>query len=253
MSELMIDLNSDLGESPEALANGTDLEIMRSITSANVACGGHAGDTATMTQTLLAARELNVAVGAHPGFPDRANFGRVPMDIPAQEIERAVRDQIMALVAIGKSLGIRVMHVKPHGALYHAARSRPVAEAIGLAALTVDPDFVMLGQAGSPTLDYWRDMGLRCAAEAFADRAYESDGTLRSRARPGALLDSDRAAAQALEIAQHQRVISTDGHKVRVGAQSICIHSDTPGASAIAREVRRQLVAAGFALSPLVL
>src|SRR5512140_2810941 len=118
MTELSIDLNSDLGESPEALANGADFELMRAITSANVACGGHAGDTATMTQTLLAARECHVAVGAHPSFPDRANFGRVAMDISAQEIEKTVREQIMTLIEVAKSLGIRVVHVKPHGALY---------------------------------------------------------------------------------------------------------------------------------------
>lgn len=251
MTELTIDLNSDLGESPEALASGTDVELMRSITSVNVACGGHAGDDATMTQTLLGARELNVAIGAHPSFPDRANFGRLAMDIPAQEIERTVRVQIMALVEIANSLGLRIVHVKPHGALYHAARSRPIAEAIGLAALTVDPDLIMVGQAASPALEYWHGMGLRCAAEAFADRAYEPDGMLRSRALPGALLDVDRAAAQALEIVRNQSAITANGQKVPVRAQTICIHSDTPNATAIAREVRRQLIAGGCALSPL--
>lgn len=253
MRGLTIDLNSDLGESPEALANGTDLEIMRSITSANVACGGHAGDTASMTQTLIAARDLNVAVGAHPSFPDRANFGRVAMDISAQDVERTVREQIMSLVEIAKALGVRVVHVKPHGALYHAARSRPIAEAIGVATLTADPDLVLVGQAGSPTLDYWQGMGLRCAAEAFADRAYEPDGTVRSRTLPGALLDIDRAAAQAVEIALRHRALTDEGPAVTVDARTICIHSDTPNAPAIAREARRQLTAAGFAVSPLVL
>jgi UPF0271 protein len=253
MSEMTIDLNSDLGESPEALANGTDLEIMRSITSANVACGGHAGDTASMTQTLISARDLNVAVGAHPSFPDRTNFGRVAMDISAQDIERTVREQVMSLVQIAKSLGIRVVHVKPHGALYHAARSRPIAEAIGIATLTVDPDLVLIGQAGSPTLDYWQGMGLRCAAEAFADRAYEADGTLRSRTQPGALLDVERAAAQAVEIALRHQALTAAGEAVTADAKTICIHSDTPNAPAIAREVRRQLTAAGFALAPLIL
>jgi 5-oxoprolinase (ATP-hydrolysing) subunit A len=252
MSEL-IDLNSDLGESPEALANGTDLELMRSISSANVACGGHAGDTATMTQTLIAARDLNVAVGAHPSFPDRDNFGRIAMQLSPQEIEKAVREQVLSLTRIADSLGISVIHVKPHGALYHAARSRPIAEAIGLAALTVDPQLVMVGQAGSPTLDHWRAMGLRCAAEAFADRAYEPDGTLRSRSFPGALNDMSRASAQALNIARNHRVETIDGREVKVNAQTICIHSDTPNAPAIAREVRRQLTAAGFTVAPLVL
>lgn len=253
MTQLTIDLNSDLGESPEALANGTDVELMRSLTSANVACGGHAGDTATMTQTLIIARELNVAVGAHPSFPDRENFGRVAMDMPAQEIERTVRMQITSLIQVANSLGVRVVHVKPHGALYHAARSRPIAEAIGLAALTVDSDLVLVGQAGSPTLDYWRDMDIPCAAEAFADRAYEPDGTLRSRTLPGALLNADQAAAQAVEIARHHRALTTNGQNVLVEAQTICIHSDTPGAPSMAREVHSRLVAAGFTVAPLVL
>jgi len=253
MSELIIDLNSDLGESPEALANDSDLELMRSITSANVACGGHAGDSATMTQTLIAARDLNVAVGAHPSFPDRVNFGRIAMQLPPQEIEQTVREQIASLKQIADSLAIRVVHVKPHGALYHAARQREVAEAIGRAALAIDRNLIMVGQAGSPTLDYWRAMGLRCAAEAFADRAYEADGTLRSRTLPGALNDLDGASAQAVEIALHHRALTNDGHTLAIDAQTICIHSDTAGAPAIARAVRRQLTSAGFTLSPLAL
>ncbi len=261
MDLIFMDINADLGESPEALASGSDRELMRFISSANVACGGHAGDEATMKQTLMDARELNVAVGAHPSYPDRANFGRVAMPLSAEEIERSVREQIMSLAQAAAALGMRIAHVKPHGALYHASRDRGVAEAIGRAAISatmnaamnLDQQLVMVGQAGSPALEHWRAMGLRCAAEAFADRAYENDGTLRSRNLPGALLDTpDRAAEQALEIALHHRVL-TAGHQQRpITANTLCIHSDTPNAIVIAREVKLRLTAAGVAVHALV-
>jgi UPF0271 protein len=256
MSELFIDLNSDLGESVEALANGSDFELMGFITSANIACGGHAGDEQTMKQTLIAARELKVAVGAHPSYPDRANFGRVAVPLSAKEIETSVREQILALAEAADEFGVRIAHVKPHGALYHAARDLRIAEAVGSAVVSVfkNPDShpVMVGQAGSVALEHWRAIGLRCAAEAFADRVYEGDGTLRSRNLVGALLDTPaRAAEQALEIALHRRVITLDGHALPITADTLCIHSDTPNAAAIAREVKRQLAAAGVAVRPL--
>ena len=197
MSEFSIDINADLGESEESLANGTDFELMRYITSANVACGGHAGDEHTMRETIAAAKKLNVAVGAHPGYPDRANFGRVETPLSSTEIEAFVHQQIAALMEIAGSLGMRLVHVKPHGALYHAAnKDREVALAIGRAAKAIDPQLIMVGQAGSSTLEVWRSMGLRSAAEAFADRAYEPDGTLRKRTLSGALLDDPAGAAQ---------------------------------------------------------
>ena len=179
MSELVIDINADLGESQESLDNGTDFELMRYITSANVACGGHAGNEQTMRQALAAARQLGVAVGAHPGYPDRANFGRVESALSPDEIAASVREQIAALARVAESLGMHLVHVKPHGALYHAAnKSREVALAIGRAAKEINARFVMVGQAGSPALEAWHSMGLRWAAEAFADRAYEPDGTV---------------------------------------------------------------------------
>ena len=253
MSDLSIDINADLGESEESLANGTDFELLHYITSANVACGGHAGDEHTMRETLVAAKKLSVAVGAHPGYPDRANFGRVESPLSPAEIETSVRDQIAALRKMADSLGMRLGHVKPHGALYHAAnKSRKVAEAIGRAAKEIDPQLIMVGQAGSPTLEVWRSMRMRTAAEAFADRAYERDGTLRKRTLAGALLDDPaRAAEQALSIAIHHKVIAGDGHELAVEANTICIHSDTPGSAAIARELRRRLEQAGVLLQPL--
>ncbi len=246
MPELFIDINSDLGESPQALTDGSDLELMRFITSANIACGGHAGDESTMKQTLSAARDLNIAVGAHPGYPDRANFGRLQMQLSAAEVEAAVREQILSLAATAELLGIRIAHVKPHGALYHAAREQQIAEAIGRAAASIDPQLLMIGQAGSSTLDHWRAMGLRCVGEAFADRAYEKDGGLRSRGLAGALLDEpSRAAAQAREIVLRGRAITSGGEELQIHAETLCIHSDTPNAAAIAREVKDQLTAAG--------
>lgn len=247
MDEFRIDLNADLGESPEAVATGADFELMRYITSANIACGGHAGDEVTMKQTLAAARELKVAPGAHPSYPDRANFGRVVMTISTEELEVTVREQVMRLMELVAGFGIKLAHVKPHGALYHAARDVEVAQAIGRAILSIDPQLVMVGQAGSSAIKYWRAMGLHCAGEAFADRAYEEDGSLRSRSLVGALIDTPaRAAAQAMEIVAHNRVLTYQGTELHVDAETLCIHSDTPNATVLAREVKRQLTEAGF-------
>ena len=253
MSELWIDINADLGESEESLANGTDFELMRYITSANVACGGHAGDEHTMGETVRYAKQLNVAVGAHPGYPDRANFGRIESPMAAAEIEASVRDQIAALAVIAEPLGVRLAHCKPHGALYHAAnKSTDVAAAIGRAVLESDEQLIMVGQAGSSTLTLWESMGLTCAAEAFADRAYEPDGILRKRTLPGALLDDPaKAARQALDIATRHIVVTTDESELEVAANTICIHSDTPGSVAIARAVNEALKKVGVELRPL--
>jgi UPF0271 protein len=247
MSDLTIDINADLGESEESLANGTDFELMHYITSANVPCGGHAGDENTMRQTLSAARKLKVAVGAHPGYPDRANFGRVESPLSPLEIEVSVGQQIMALAKIAESLDLRLVHVKPHGALYHAANTnREVALAIGRAVKAINPELIMVGQAGSSALEIWYEMGLRFAAEAFADRAYEPDGTLRKRTLSGALLDDPaRAAQQAVDIAAQHKVIASDGSELELAASTICIHSDTPGSVGIAREVNQRLQTAG--------
>jgi len=243
----LIDINADLGESPEALASGADFELMHYITSANVACGGHAGDEGTMRQTVEAAKKLNVAMGAHPSYPDRENFGRLESPMAPAALESSVREQIASLVAIAQRLGVRLIHAKPHGALYHATnKDREIALAVGRAVKEIDPQLIMVGQAGAPALEIWRGMGLRCAAEAFADRTYERDGTLRKRTLPGALLDTpNRAARQALDIVLHHRVVAGDGSELPVMAQTICIHSDTPGAAGIARKVSEELRAAG--------
>jgi UPF0271 protein len=253
MSDRWIDLNSDLGESEESLARGTDFELMRYITSANVACGGHAGDEHTMRETVRIARQLNVAVGAHPSYPDRENFGRLESSMAAAEIEATVRDQIAALAAVAAPLGVSLVHCKPHGALYHAAnKSAEIAAAIGRAVLESDEQLIMVGQAGSATLTLWESMGLSCAAEAFADRAYEPNGILRSRTLAGALLDDPaKAAQQALGIATRHVAVATDGAELKVAAETICIHSDTPGSVAIARAVNERLKQSGVLLRAL--
>jgi UPF0271 protein len=206
-----------------------------------------------MRETVRIARELNVAVGAHPGYPDRANFGRIESPMAASEIEATVRDQIAALAEVAESLGVQLVHCKPHGALYHAAnKSAEVAAAIGRAVLESDEPLVMVGQAESSTLTLWESMGLTCAAEAFADRAYEPDGILRKRTVPGALLeDPSKAARQAQDIAVRHIAMATDGSELKIEAGTICIHSDTPGSVAIARAVNEALRSAGVQLKSL--
>jgi UPF0271 protein len=253
VSTLIIDLNADLGESPERLADGSDAELMRYISSANVACGGHAGDELTMAQTLQLARRNNVTVGAHPSYPDRTNFGRTPLKIPIAELQASITDQLTAILTISRRLEIPVVHVKPHGALYHSCNhDEEIARALCRAVLTIDPRMVLIGQAGSTCLGIYKQMGVRTAAEAFADRAYERDGTLRNRNLAGALLDSpERAAAQAVSLAMEGRVLTTSGSELTIAPDTLCIHSDTPGAAAIAQRIREQLAASGVEIRAL--
>ena len=250
MHNQMIDLNADIGESPERLVNGSDAELMRHITSANIACGGHAGDANTMEQTLALAKENNIAVGAHPSYADRACFGRTALDISIAELERSIADQINELVAIARRFDVRLTHVKPHGALYHACNhNAEIARALGRAALSIDSRMLIVGQSGAPCLEIYRDMGAGTAAEAFADRVYEADGSLRDRRLAGALLESpEDAAAQALAIAVHQRVIKIAGSEFPISAETLCIHSDTPNAAAIAGAIRERLALSAIAV-----
>ncbi|MBZ5723416.1 MAG: LamB/YcsF family protein [Acidobacteriia bacterium] len=226
---MTIDLNCDMGELEDAQHEAA---LMEHISSANIACGGHAGDEATMERTVRLALERGVAIGAHPGYPDRANFGRVEMPMAAGEIERTVREQIERLEAVVRRLGAAIVHVKPHGALYNVAvRNAEVARAIGHGVAGWNPHTTLFGLAGSPMLEVWRGMGLAVAGEGFADRRYEPDGTLRSRRLPGALItDPQEAAAQALRLAR-------EGN-----AQTICVHGDTPGAVAILKACRQALL-----------
>jgi 5-oxoprolinase (ATP-hydrolysing) subunit A len=248
-----IDLNCDMGELPEAIADGTQEALMQSITSVNVACGGHAGDARTMKTTIEQALRWKLAIGAHPGYPDRANFGRVELKLPAEAITDTVFEQVRALAEIAADCGVELAHVKPHGALYNqAVRNRELAEAIANGVGRWDRHVVLVGLAGSRMLDVFQKAGFAVAAEAFADRRYEPDGTLRSRKFEDALIrDPEEAGRQALSIVERGVVIASDGSKVSVDAQTLCIHGDTPGAPRIAAAVARSLREASVRLRAL--
>ncbi len=250
---LRIDLNCDMGELPEAIADGTQEALMRSITSVNIACGGHAGDEQTMKTTIEQALRWKLAIGAHPGYADRANFGRLELDVPPKEIAASVFDQVRALAEIAGRCGARLIHVKPHGALYNqAARDRGIAQAIAAGVARWNREVVLVGLAGSPMLDVFRGAGFAIAPEAFADRRYEPEGTLRSRKFADALIrDPAEGGWQALRIVERGAVIAWDGTEVSVDAQTLCIHGDTPGAPEIAATVARILREAGVTLGAL--
>jgi 5-oxoprolinase (ATP-hydrolysing) subunit A len=248
-----MDLNCDMGEVPEAIIDGTQESLMPSLTSANVACGGHAGDAQTMKSTIEQALRWNLAIGAHPGYPDRANFGRLELSMPAEAIAGSVFEQVRALGEIAARFGVRLTHVKPHGALYNqAATNRALAEAIATGVSRWSRNVILVGLAGSPMLDVFRRAGFRVAGEAFADRRYEPDGALRPRKFEDALIrDPAEAGRQALRIAERSTVIARDGTEIAASAQTICIHADTPGAPKIAAAVAQTLRRAGVELGPL--
>jgi UPF0271 protein len=247
-----IDLNCDMGELPEAIADGTQEALMPSITSVNVACGGHAGDAQTMKTTIEQALRWKLALGAHPGYPDRANFGRLELHMPAEAVAYSVFEQVRVFAGIAAACGARVVHVKPHGALYNqAVRNRELAAAIATGVARWSRDVVLVGLAGSPMLDVFREAGFIVAAEAFADRRYEPDGTLRSRKFEDAMIrDPAEAGRQALGIVERGTLIARGGAEVSVNAQTLCIHGDTPGAPEIAAAVARTLRHAGVTLGP---
>jgi len=248
-----IDLNCDMGELPEAVADGTQESLMEFLTSVNIACGGHAGDESTMRATVEQALRRKVAIGAHPGYADRGNFGRVKLDLPKEAIAESVYEQVSRLAAIAAKCGGSVEHVKAHGALYNqAARDATIAEAIASGVGRWRRDVVLVGLAGSRMLGVFRSAGFAVAAEAFADRRYEADGSLRSRKFPDALItDPAEAAVQALRIAESGSVFARGGREIAVEAQTICVHGDTPGAAKIAAAVAQRLREAGIRLAPI--
>ena len=225
---MIIDLNCDMGELEDA---EHEAALMQYITSANIACGGHAGDERTMERTTRMAMERGVKIGAHPGYPDRANFGRLEIAMTGEAIADTVYDQIARLAAVVQRLGGEIVHVKPHGALYNVAvKNTEVAQAIARGVARWNPKVPIFGLAASPMLDVWRGMGMTVVGEAFADRRYEPDGTLRSRKFPDALITDPReAAAQALRLAREGK------------AQTVCVHGDTPGSVQILRACREAL------------
>ena len=248
-----IDLNCDMGEMPEAIANGTQDTLMQYISSVNIACGGHAGNPEMMRTTIEHALRNGLSIGAHPGYEDPASFGRKEMQLSPEEVANSIHRQILALENMAKQCGAAVTHVKAHGALYNqAARDRTIAKAFAAGVLRWRSDVVLIGLAGSVMLEEFQAAGFPVAAEAFADRRYEPDGSLRSRNLPDSLLrDPAEAAEQALRIVEHANVIASGGAVVPLLAQTICIHSDTPGAVEIAAAVKEKLQGAGIIIKPL--
>jgi 5-oxoprolinase (ATP-hydrolysing) subunit A len=242
-----IDLNADVGEGLD------DGALMPFLSSANVACGMHAGGPAIMDRTVALALQRGIHIGAHPGYLDRANFGRTDQQLPPDELRSLVLYQLGALDALARARGATLSHVKAHGALYNqAARDRSLAAAFAAAVREFRADIVLVGLAGSVQLDEARAAGLRAAGEAFADRRYLADGSLMPRAQTGSLLhDPAEAAEQALRIVEDGAVIAADGSRVAVSAQTLCLHGDTPGADRIAAAVRGALERAGVEVAPL--
>jgi len=242
-----IDINSDLGESFGAYSIGHDAGLMHAITSANVAAGFHAGDPSVLRDTIRMAKENGVAVGAHPGFPDLVGFGRRELNVTPREAEDMVLYQIAAVVGVAAAEGVKVQHVKPHGALFNmAVRNAELAAAIARAVAAFDRNLILFGLPGSEILSAGRAAGLRVAAEVFADRAYEPDGSLASRRKPGSVIhDPDAVVARAVRMVKERTVVATDGSAVALEADTICVHGDTPGSDALAAKIRAGLQAAG--------
>ncbi|MCU5774174.1 5-oxoprolinase subunit PxpA [Erwiniaceae bacterium BAC15a-03b] len=237
---MKIDLNADLGE-----GSGSDRQLLQLVTSANIACGFHAGDAQTMLQSVRWALESGVAIGAHPGFPDRENFGRTAMQLPPETVCAQVIYQIGALKAITESEGGRLVHVKPHGMLYNqAALDAELAEAIARAVKAVDPSLILVGLANSELIRAAERFGLSSRQEVFADRGYQADGTLVPRSQPGAMIESDQQAIeQTLSMVQHGKVRAVSGEEVAVRADSVCLHGDGAHALEFASRLREAFAA----------
>jgi 5-oxoprolinase (ATP-hydrolysing) subunit A len=245
-----VDLNSDLGEGYGRWALGDDAAMLEVVTSANVACGFHAGDPATIERTVRTAVEHGVAVGAQVSYPDLVGFGRREIDVPPGDLTADVLYQLGALEAFAKAAGSRVRYVKPHGALYNRIARDPVqAAAVVEAIRRYDPALPLLTLPGSAAMEAAREAGVPAVAEGFADRAYTGEGRLVSRREPGAVLhDPGQVAARAVVMATERRVETIDGGQVEVEVRSLCVHGDTPGAVDLARAVRAALEQAGVAL-----
>lgn len=251
---MRIDLNSDLGESFGPWPMGQDAALMDSISSANVACGFHAGDPGTMRATLRLAKQKNVAVGAHPGFPDLVGFGRRELKASAAEVEDLVLYQVAALSGMAAAEGLRLQHVKAHGALYNmACKDRALADAIAGAVATFDRALILFGLPNSELLRAGSAAGLKVAAEVFADRTYDPDGSLTSRAKPGSVIhDTQQVLERAIRMVRDKSVIAVDGSTIALHADTICLHGDTPAATDHARAVRKGLEAAGIRIACLM-
>jgi UPF0271 protein len=245
-----VDLNADVGESTGSVPHGDDVGVMPFITSANIACGFHAGDPGVMRATVALARAHGVSVGAHPGFQDLAGFGRRELAVSPQEAEDLVAYQVGALAGIAAAQGVRLTHVKPHGALYNmAARDRALADAIVRGVRAVDADLVMFGLSGSALVASALAAGMHTASEAFSDRGYLANGSLAPRNTAGAVVfEADLVARRAIAMVLEQQVIAVDGAAVALTVDTLCVHSDTPEAGRLASGLRRALEAAGISV-----
>ena len=238
-----VDLNADVGE-----GCGEDAALMPLISSANIACGVHAGNAESMREAIAQAIEYGVAIGAHPSFPDREHFGRREMQLGASDLHKCIVAQIESLVRVAQKQGARLRHVKPHGALYNmAARDQKLAEIVVTAIRSVDPALMLFGLAGSALLTAAERLGLRGISETFADRGYRPDGSLQPRTEPGSVIhDAETVAARAVAMVREGSVTAVDHSRVALRADTICLHGDTPGADALARRVRDAFAAAGI-------
>jgi UPF0271 protein len=245
---LTIDLNADIGEFPSIHDADTDERLLRSITSGNIACGGHAGGPDVMRHTVRMAARAGVSIGAHPGFRDVEGFGRREMQLELEEITDLVAHQVAALAAIAKAEGVSLRHVKPHGALYNmSARRADIAEAIASAVAKLDATLRLIGAPGSQSLSAATRMGLAVAAEGFADRSYEADGSLTPRPVADAVLtDPERVVERAVRMVRDGKVMARDDSTVSLKVDTICVHGDTPGAAGLAAAVREGLERAGI-------
>jgi UPF0271 protein len=248
-----IDLNCDMGESFGAWSMGHDAEVMGSITSANVACGFHGGDPGVMRRTVRLARQRGVAVGAHPGLPDLVGFGRREMKVAPGELEDMMLYQIGALASIAAAEGVRMQHVKAHGALYNMTNGDPeLAAAIARAVAAFDKSLILLGLPDSALVRAGEKAGLRTAAEAFADRAYEPDGSLASRRKAGSVIhDPSVVIARAVRMVRDGGVEAVDGSWVPLKVDTICTHGDTPGAHELVRQLRAAFESSGVRVAPM--
>ena len=243
-----VDLNSDLGESFGPWPMGQDAALMDSISSANVACGFHAGDPGAMRATIALARDKGVAIGAHPGFQDLVGFGRREIKASAGEVHDLVLYQVSALAGMAAAQGVTLQHVKAHGALYNmACRDRALADAIAKAVAAFDRSLILFGLPNSELLRAGDAAGLKTAAEVFADRSYDPDGSLTSRSKPGSVIhDTPVVVQRAIKMVKDQQVIAVDGSTIQLQADTICLHGDTPGAAEHAKAVRQGLEKAGI-------
>lgn len=249
-----VDLNSDLGESFGNYTIGMDEEILKFVSSANVACGWHAGDPMVMEKTVALAKEFGTAVGAHPGFPDLMGFGRRNMAVTPEEAKAYVKYQLGALQVFAKAHGVKIQHVKPHGALYNmAAVDEKLAKAMCEAVYEVDKDIIFMGLAGSKMITAAEETGLKAASEVFADRAYNDDGTLVSRKLPGAVIkDKDLAIQRVVRMVKEGKVESINGKDIDIKADSICVHGDNPKALEFVKNIRETLEKEGVTISNLM-